>query len=473
VSDIDLTTPEPRLAAFRGLTRQVAAVLRTAQVHPPETPALAEATDALGALVRTLVRRLGPLRITVVDGVHVNDEPVQGSSRSREPDLLTPLLRRRRFHGVEFARAPTPSELRSFLGIWRTWRSTEAGGESFNDALRAAGVRSVRAIVPNDRVDPIGEDPAHTFHDAMTAYCALLAVADELANPGNAGADLPRKTEAALHGVGAVVVASPDMLLPMTTHRDDTRYEAVHAANCAALAMLLARAAGLGPESIVDVGRGGLYCDLAMAMLVSDARHQAGALQRDVASRVRRHPMEGFVLSLTGDGLDEGVRARAIVAYEHHIGLDDKGYPGPAPAGRIHIFSRIVAVADGYDALCHDRGDRHGTPRPLILETLAKEAGGRYDPLLLQRFFSLMGRFPPGSVVRLNTGEIGIVARPARDPRMFDRPLVYLVREPRGGPLPTPVPVDLSRADRGRPAWIIEVLEERLVPDRLIPLLAR
>ena len=463
-----LDTPEGRRSTWRALVRRLAAVLRAGQLHPAETPALAAATEDLGELLRAIAGRVGAVRVTTEDEVRVNGEPILGGARRTEPDLLTPLLRRRRFTGIDFDRGPGTAELKAFLGIWRAWRP---GSGSFNEALRRAGVRSFRVLGPDEGPGRGPEPTSHDHHEVLDGYCALLAVADRLTDPSAPGDDTDRKADAAVHRMAAIVVASPDAALSMATHRDPARYEAVHATNTSVLSMLLARHVGLGPESIVDVGRGGLYCDRALALRSGDVRHARGKLGRDLAKRVRVHPIDGFLLSLRGDGLDEADRARAIVGYEHHIGVDGAGYP-PQLGGRVpHLFSRIVAIADGYDALCHDRGDRPGLPRPLALESLAKGAGKRYDEALLHRFFEFTGRFPPGSVVRLGSGNIALVARPSDDVRFFDRPSVYVVRDPAASPLPAPRSLDLARPPDGKPRWVAKVLHERLYPERLIPLL--
>ena len=96
----DLDTPRGRAVALRGLVRRVAAVLRTAQVHYSDNPALAEAAEILRGQMGPLIELHGTLSIEVgPDGMTINDDPsaMLSSGDRPEPDLLTPLLRRRRF----------------------------------------------------------------------------------------------------------------------------------------------------------------------------------------------------------------------------------------------------------------------------------------------------------------------------------------------------------------------------------------
>ncbi len=470
----DLETPRGRAGALRGLVRRVAAVLRTAQVHYSDNPALAEATEILRGQMEPLMKLHGSLTIEVAPtGIAINDDPsaMVTTGERPEPDLLTPLLRRRRFAGIEFSRVPSQAELRAFLGVWRSWRPGAQDDASFNETLRKAGVRSVKVVLPRRHAPRPRTEAGHSYDDVLHAYCALLAVAERATDPGTtADPKTERKTEAALQSIADMVMVCPDLLLPMTSHRDPARYESVHAANTAVLAMLLGRRVGLGAEAVLDIGRGGLNADVAMALLANDARDTSGPMDRETIARVLSHPVEGFLMSL-GRRLDARGRARAIVAYEHHTGVDGAGYPGPAPGGGPHLFSRIVAIADAFDALAHDRGDRAGLPRPLALEALYQEAGRRLDRRLLHAFYAMVGRFPPGSVVRLDQGEIALVAAPPPDLRLFDRPTLFLIRDRTGAALRTPRKVELAKHRGERGGRITSVLNDRLFPERLVPIL--
>jgi hypothetical protein len=158
------------------------------------------------------------------------------------------------------------------------------------------------------------------------------------------------------------------------------------------------------------------------------------------------------------------------VSYEHHCGGDGEGYPTAAPENQPHLYSRIVSIADGYDALVHDRGDRMGLARPVALEVLYQEAGKRFDRVLLHEFFGMLGRFPPGSVVRLQEGHIAMAAAPSWEALMFDRPSLLLIRTPKGRPIHPPRPLDLGLQRGERSTRITHVLDDRLFPEQLIGL---
>ena len=140
-----------------------------------------------------------------------------------------------------------------------------------------------------------------------------------------------------------------------------------------------------------------------------------------------------------------------MVALEHHARYDGSGYPNliyfeeppehtdPGPHHHpLHLFSRLTAVADGYDALTSRRPYRRSETPIRALRVLLNDAGGVYDPDVVHAFIDVMGEFPPGSLLRLQKGEVVLVSRPAPAP---DGPIpALLVVDDQGRHLPSPEP---------------------------------
>lgn len=466
-----------RIVSVRGAVLRLAGVLRSSGVYAPDNRAIAEGLRSARERLLPLLAELGEL-VVRVEGelVRVNGTIVAQAGRGaiRELSLFAEGLSARGLGGIRISGPPTVEQLQCFVGLWRdsAERSGEGAAAILNAQLVVGGADCLAVLErrdPSDDLVAIGAD-TWTPQDGLAAYCALLAIGELVVDPSTG--DLPatlRRAEAALQVAADVVAAAPETLLCAACHRDSDRYGAVHAANTTVLSMLLARAVGLGIEGILDVGWGALFCDVGMYRHASNARTAVGDLDARTLDAVLAHPQESFTQALACEGLSPGLKARLTVAWEHHCGVDGAGYPGPPPSGQPHMYSRIVAIADGYDALVHDRGDRAGLPRPLALEVLYQEAGRRFDRTLLREFFAMMGRFPPGSVVRLREGEIGVTAAPSWDPRMFDRPTVIVVRDTSGQPI-EPRVVDLGRQRGEQATRIVQVMDDRLFPERLIGL---
>ena len=468
--DAPLRRVELRAAVYR-----LAGVLRMARIHAPENRAMVEAAEELAGRLRQLVSELGGLVLRVdASVVRVNGVVLAslGPASLKELNALAADLEGRGLGGIRIVSPPGATELLSFI---ETWRSAPAalGAERFNATLVSLGVDVLGVVPPKVQVEPAVADSAddESVDRAVRAYCALLSVGELLSSPATVGLSATvGRAEAALHLAADVVATAPRALLCAATHRDPHRYGAVHGANIAALSMLLARAVGLGLDGILDAGRGALFCDVGMPLAASGVREHPGELDRAWVRKVVTHPVESFAVGLSAAELEAADRARLVVAWEHHLGVDGEGYPGAAPGRSPHLYSRICAVVDGYDALVHERGDRPGLPRPLALEVLDEESGRRLDARLLREFFVLTGRFPPGSVVRLQEGWVAMAATPASDPRMFDRPDIVVIRDPRGRPV-RPRLLRLSELIGERSTRIAQVLDDRLFSERLVPLM--
>jgi hypothetical protein len=129
------------------------------------------------------------------------------------------------------------------------------------------------------------------------------------------------------------------------------------------------------------------------------------------------------IRSVIGKGkLNAAIMRRVVVAYEHHLPLAEQN----------HVFSRIVSVADAYDALTTKRPWREGFTADEGLRILMQHTGTKYDPLVVKVLVNLMGIYPLGSAVRLASGEIAIVYHNSNDPTLYEKPWVKVMRDAGG-----------------------------------------
>ncbi len=467
-----------RVMRIRAIVLRLAGVIRTARIHTTRNRALSDAIEDLESRLGPAVAELGELLLRIEGSMLRVNGTIVAELKSGAMVELRALARDfsdRGVGGLHLRGAPTVEQITAFLGLWRsrTHLPEDEGADLLNQGLLALGVDTISVLPPRPDADYLGadSDAGHTHSEVLRAYTALLAVGELLEHSETStDPDTARRADAAVNRVGDVVAAAPELAMLVATHRQPERYTPVHAANTCVLSMLLARRLGLGLEGILDVGRGALLADVGMALSAPQARSLRGELDDESTAGVLEHPQRGFALGLGQENLGPRERAQLVVAWEHHCGVDGEGYPGPAPGGTPHLYARIVAICDAYDALVHDRADRQGLPRPLALEALYQEAGSRFDRSLMHVLFGMLGRFPPGSVVRLREGHVGLVLAPAEDTRLFDRPLLLLTRGPGGRLLAEPTEVDLAAQHGERASRVTHVLDERRFPEQVIPL---
>ncbi|HEY7282659.1 MAG TPA: HD domain-containing phosphohydrolase, partial [Actinomycetota bacterium] len=164
-----------------------------------------------------------------------------------------------------------------------------------------------------------------------------------------------------------------------------------------------------------------------------------GALSEEQWRLIQKHPVDGAGLILiTGQDLFDPA---VSIVLEHHAGYDLGGYPHLTARPRPAMPSRLVAVADCFDAVTSKRSYRQAEERRQALSILQAGAGRGFDPVVVRTFVRMLGIFPVGSLVELDTGEVGMVIR--NHDRLLARPMVRIVLDATGTPA-EPVEVDLS-----------------------------
>jgi hypothetical protein len=202
---------------------------------------------------------------------------------------------------------------------------------------------------------------------------------------------------AVVASLGAVVSEEAVPVLPLLHVGNRGNYQPAHALNSALLALVVADALGLGPDERRECGLAGLLHDVGMARLPLDMLTSDRFTSQDRA-RVRGHPLEGARLLLRHGDVLEGP---AVVCYEHHLRGDGSGYPRLSYPREPHLFSRVVAVCDAFDALLAPRPDRQALDPAGALVELERSAGTQFDPKIVSAFSEMVMRSAGGGCLTL------------------------------------------------------------------------
>ena len=209
------------------------------------------------------------------------------------------------------------------------------------------------------------------------------------------------------------VLLQPGASLLLSTLKTHDEYTFYHSINTCLLALTVGQAIGLSQEQLIELGVGALLHDLGKIRVPVEIIQHPGRLDDAMWSEIKRHPHEGAQAILAGSG--SGQEIAALVALEHHARYDLGGYPAVAPRERLHLYSRITSVCDVYDALTTRRAYKRAMPPAAALKLVVEGAGTQLDPDLVQVFVSILGIFPAGSLLRLDTGEVAVVVAAGGD----------------------------------------------------------
>jgi HD-GYP domain-containing protein (c-di-GMP phosphodiesterase class II) len=176
-----------------------------------------------------------------------------------------------------------------------------------------------------------------------------------------------------------------------------------------------------------------LFHDIGKSRVPLEVLNKTSGLTDEEWRQVADHPWLGVLSLFQIRGAQEYPYRSMIVAMEHHMKADLTGYPRPIRPRQLSIFSKIVAVADGFDAATSRRSyqSRPYTPADVMKELRDNPRRGM-DPVVVKAFVNLTGIYPLGTVVLLDTFELGIVHAVNPLPEMLSRPIVRVVSDSMG-----------------------------------------
>ncbi|MCH1641500.1 HD-GYP domain-containing protein [Paenibacillus timonensis] len=167
---------------------------------------------------------------------------------------------------------------------------------------------------------------------------------------------------------------------------------------------LLAQWHGLPQKDWMQVAFAGLLHDIGNTKIDPAILYKPTQLMADEAEEMRMHTTYGYQQLRKTAAINEGVR---LTALQHHEKMDGSGYPFRLTGDKIHIYAKIVSVADIFHAMTLNRRYRKAKSPYLVLEEIRSEAFGKLDPGVVQTFVDKVTQFHHGTRVRLSNGSEG------------------------------------------------------------------
>lgn len=243
--------------------------------------------------------------------------------------------------------------------------------------------------------------------------------------------------------LAADVTRDPYAIASITHLSQCDDYTLEHSVDVAILMVAIARLLGFPEEEHKLIVLAGMMHDVGKQKVPPEVLHKPGRLTDEEFQEIRRHPEYGYEILKQSEDCPEEVR---LVALQHHERCDGQGYPQGLTAEQITPYSRISCVADTFDAMTADRVYKKGASAWYALSELHVRCKEQYDNQAVMALTKLVGVFPVGTRVKLDSGEIGDVVAP--NPADSSRPMVRVDRDRHGHPLPYPFNLDLSKSPR-------------------------
>lgn len=234
----------------------------------------------------------------------------------------------------------------------------------------------------------------------------------------------------------------PDALVALVEVRAAHDHVMTHSANVAVLCILTGRELGLSRPELVELGMGALLHDVGKVVTPRSVLEKEGILTPEEFEVMKVHAAAGYRILKEAKGVSNTV---AHVAYQHHEKWDGSGYPRKLRGEEIHLFARICAVADVFDAMASTRTYKKALHHAEALQFIRDKEGIYFDPRVVAAFRRVVAPYPIGTQVLLSSGEIAVIKDVHREG--LERPLVAVIKDAQGEYYPVFREEDLSQSD--------------------------
>lgn len=231
-----------------------------------------------------------------------------------------------------------------------------------------------------------------------------------------------------------------NVLVHLSDIRTFDDYTFAHSVNVCVLSIVTGITLGYHDLKLKELGLGALLHDIGKTKINKEILNKPDDLTKEEFAEMKRHTEYGFEILRQ---YDEISLLSAHVAYQHHERWDGNGYPRRLAGENIHEYARIVAAADVYDALLADRPYRPSYTVNQALTVLNRMAGIYLDKNCVMALISNIAIYPIGTIVELNTGDIGVVVDNNKE--YPNRPILKIIYDRSSHKLCCPHEIDLSK----------------------------
>jgi len=342
-------------------------------------------------------------------------------------------------------------QLQIFVSLLLSYAAKEASPNKvfeLGQKLSDGGVSFISVEPPLETEEDVEEEERQK-EAAKRTYARSVAVTKEVINSIRMGRTANvKKVKRAVQAIVDQVLNNEASLVGLTTLRDYDEYTFTHSVNVCIFSVALGRKLGLTKLQLYDLGMAALFHDVGKSRVPLEVLNKQGGLTDEEWRIMQAHPWLG-VLTLFGlRGYGEIPYRGMIVAYEHHMKNDLTGYPKSIRPRDLSIYSKIVAVADGFDAATSRRVYQTVAIQPdQVLKEMWENPRRGYDGVVVKAFINLIGIYPVGTCVILDTYEVALVHSANPDVTHVHRPVVRVVTTPDGGVQHPGFLVDLAQRD--------------------------
>jgi len=424
--------------------QQLSAILKNAALYPEAHPYLLTAADKFRGKIEELLVDRKEVVFFLVGGELFFEKisvPID-----QVLSLLLEQFTTRDVGGIVFTQGLTAQELIRFAGLMIKEPAYLAGQGGIHAVVEKEGILHIvlHNVVLVEKqtgaaIKAGKKKASDVFKDAVDTVQEMVQAMhfDQ--------ASSVRKVNSVIQAMVDNILDNRDALMGLTSLKMYDEYTFAHSVNTSILAASLGTFLSFDKPQIATLGTAALMHDIGKVAVPHEIINKPGKLTPEEWDQVKRHPVEGALLLVDTPGVS---KMAMVAAFEHHQHGGVRGYPQVNGQHERHPFSQIVALADAYEALTAARVYYSSQmPPDQSIRILINNRGATCDPVIVKAFVNMVGIFPIGTLLKLDTGEVGLVMHQTRD---LMRPRVLILTVFDGSEKETGADISLLETSGGR-----------------------
>jgi HD-GYP domain-containing protein (c-di-GMP phosphodiesterase class II) len=433
--------------SFQDVINQLSVILRTAQIHDTGNIAVVTAIERFLTIINHLLRSENIVTLGLIgEFFYINDNRVRYSlEHLLNFDYLSREFRKREIGSIIFKNVIKDEDIQLFIKAFIAAGFSDSPYEIMSDGMEESEdieIGILKKIREGEEVDRRKIIKKVYFNAVSYSKGVITKIkAGEKVNI--------KKAKRIVETMVDQILEEEKFLLGMTAIKDYDEYTYHHSVNVSILSVALGQRLGLSKKILTELGLVALFHDIGKIEIPYDVLNKSTNFTEDEWKLIKRHPLWGVIAILKLRAVDNTSIRSSIVAFEHHMNYDLSGYPKVRQYSELDFYSRIISLVDQYDAMTSSRVySRIPLAPDKALSIMMERASTQLDPLLFKFFINMVGVFPIGTLVMLDTKELGLVYE--SDVVFADRPRVMIIIDSNGKNIHGPV-VDLTEKDeKGR-----------------------
>ena len=408
--------------------------LKTAQIYSPNNLTFINQNNLVFSLIQNVLASEGEAQFQYRENtLFFNSARVKFDFSSYHRfKYLAEGFRKKNIETISFEPGLTEDELIQFVILFSSSNGGEENPfEAFQEQVRAQGINNVNL----EKIHPYEMSASSGSGEIKQTACkvffkGITHLKEVFEREDQKKRVKIKTTRRLMQSMITLVGECESFMLGLTNLKNYDEYTLNHSINVSILALCFGRRLGLEKKELVDLGIGAFFHDIGKLEVPAEVLNKKGKLDENEWKIMTQHPHHGAEKLASLKELSYLPVGALYIALEHHNWADLSGYPRYWKKKNVNFYSRIVKICDVFDAITTKRVYRENAmSRHEALSIMLEKSGTEFDAVLLKVFANMIGVYPIGSLVALDSGELGVVVETNPEVAFMLRPKVKLITD--------------------------------------------